>query len=233
MRTRRTLRNLAATLLAVFAASVVGVSAASLNGIAAASLGAWTVPGGTGAPTVLTWTDFTGANNTNLAGGTLNGGGTWIAQNGTWRSFSNQARSSNRARSNLTTHAGTTYASVEAQLHPGGNPSSGLVAMSDGNSYVWAELTKSSGGRIRLYEYVGGTATQLAEITGVGLPAYALMRLDASTDTIKVSWNSAVVLTYALTGSEIARFRSTGHDRFGLMANSDPATDFDDFHLDT
>ncbi len=233
MRTRRTLRNLAAMLLAVVAASAVAASAASLNGIAAADLGSWTVPGGTGAPTVLTWADFDGANNTKLAGTTLNGGGTWTGQNGTWRSVSNQARSSRKARSNLTTPVGTTNAAVEAQLHPGKNPSAGLIALSDGTSYVWAELTKSSGGRISLYEYVGGTATQLAQVSGVGLPASAIMRLDVGTDTVAVSWNGAVVLTYALTASEIARFRSAGHDRFGLMANGDSATRFDDFHVDS
>ena len=232
MRTRRSLRNLAATLVAVSVASAVGVSAASLNGIAVASLGSWSVPGGTGAPTVLTWADFTGANNTNLDGHALIGGGTWIAQNGTWRVTSAEARSSNATRSNLVTAVGSPDASVEATLSPGGNPSAGLVAMSDGASFVWAEFTKTSGGTIQLSMYATGTTTQLARVTGVGNPPTSVMRIDATTNTVEVSWNGVVVLTYALAPSEVALFKSAGHDRFGLMADRDTATRFDDFHID-
>ena len=233
MRTRRTLRNVTAIVMTVFVASALGVSAASLNGLAAAKLGAWNVPGTTGAPTVATWSNFTAPNNTNLNGAALNGGGTWIAQFGTWRVNSNRAGSSNTGFSNLTTSVGTVNAAVEATtIDLGGNPTAGLVALSNGTSFVFAQYEKSSGGRIRLFKYVSGTVTQLAEVTGAGGPVISPMRLDAITNTLKVSWNGAVVLTYSLTAAEAAVFKSAGHTRFGIIANGDPGTNFDDFHVD-
>jgi len=233
MRPRITLRNVTATLVAVIIASAVGASAATLNGIAAGSLGAWNVPGSTNAPTVLTWSSFTGANNTNLSGATLDGGGTWIAQFGTWRVRSNEATSNNVAFSNLTTSVGTVNAAVEATtIDLGGSPRSGLVAMSNGSSFLFSQYEKSSGGRVRLFKYVSGAVTMLAEATGTGGPVASAMRLDATTNTIKVSWNGAVVVTYSLTPAEVALFKSVGHTRFGIIANGDPGTDFDDFHID-
>lgn len=233
MRARRTLRTLTAILVAVFVGSAAGASAATLNGVATANLGAWNLPGTTGAPTVVTWSNFTAPNNTSLGGAALNGGGTWIAQFGTWKVSSNRAGSSNSGFSNLTTSAGTVNAAVEATtIDLGGNPTAGLVAMSDGASFVFAQYEKSSGGRIRLFKYVSGTVTQLAEVTGVGGPAISPMRLDAITNTLKVSWNGAVVLTYSLNAAEIALFKSAGHTRFGIIANGDASTNFDDFHVD-
>lgn len=233
MRTRRTLPHLSAILVAVIFASAVGVSAATLNGVAAASLGSWNVAGTTSAPTVLVWSNFLAPNNTNLNGATLNGGSTWIAQFGIWRVSSSHAGSSNAAFSNLTTSVGTVNAAVEATtIDLGGNPTAGLVAMSNGTSFIFSQYEKTSGGRIRLFKYVSGTVTQLAEATGTGIPAIAPMRLDATTNTMKVSWNGAVVLTYTLTAAEVALFKSAGHTRFGLMANGDPSTNFDTFHVD-
>lgn len=226
------LQNLTATLFAVVVASAVGVSAASLNGITAASIGAWNIPGSTGAPTVVTWSGFTARNNTSLNGAPLDGGGTWIAQFGTWRVKKNEATSSNTGYSNLTTSIGTVNAAAETTINLGGNPSSGLVAMSNGTSFVFAQYEKSSGGRVRLFKYVSGAVTLLGEATGTGGPAVSVMRLDATTNTIKVSWNGAVVVTYTLTATEVALFKSAGHTRFGIFADGDAATTFDDFHID-
>ncbi len=233
MRTRRTLQNFAAIAMTVIVASALGVSAASLNGIATAKLGAWNVPGTTGAPTVATWSSFTAPNNTNLNGAALNGGGTWIAQFGTWRVSSNRAGSSNAGYSNLTTSVGTVNAAVETTtVDLGGNPTAGVVAMSNGTSFVFAQYDKSSGGRTRLFKYVSGVVTQLAQATGVGGPVISSLRLDATTNNLAVSWNGAVVLTYTLTAAEVALFKSAGHTRFGIIANGDPSTNFDNFHVD-
>ncbi len=233
MRARRTLRSLTAILVAVFVGSAAGVSAATLNGVTTAKIGAWNMPGSTGAPTVTTWSSFTAPNNTDLNGAALNGGGTWIAQFGTWRVSSNRAGSSNSGFSNLTTSVGTVNAAVEATtIDLGGSPTAGLVAMSDGTSFVFAQYEKSSGGRIRLFKYVSGTVAQLAEVTGVGGPVISPMRLDATTNTLQVSWNGVVVLTYTLTAAEVALFKSAGHTRFGIIANGDPSTNFDNFHVD-
>ncbi len=222
----------AALTATVTTGSVAG--AAPLGPQTSRTLGAWIIPGGTGAPNVLTWSSFTGPNNTNLAGKALNGGGTWIAQFGTWKlSSKNTANSSNTALSNLTTAVGTVSAAVESTtLDFGGNPRAGLVALSNGTSFLYAVYTKTAGGTVQLYKYVSGVSTLLASTTGVGLPIVAPMRLDATTNTIRVWWDGTARLSYTLTASEVTLLKSAGHDRFGIIADGDASTNFDDFHVD-
>ncbi len=232
---RRKHRVLTATIVAVMTASIgtTAAWAATIGGLTNSTLSAWQMPAGLVAPTVVSWSGFPFRNNTNLDGAALEGGGTWIAQFGTWKATSNAATSNKAAYSNLTTDVGTVNAAVVATIDLTGNSSSGLVAMSNGASFVFAEYDKSSGGQIRLFKYVSGAVTQLALVTGLGKPALGVMQLDATTNTVKVSWNGAVVLSYALTAVELVTFKSPTYTRFGLLANNDPAARFDDIHFDT
>ena len=234
MRANRLLGIVIATTLTATVAFGSVAGAANLGPQAPQTLGAWIIPGGTGAPNVITWANFTGPNNTNLAATALNGGGTWIAQFGTWKlSSKNTANSSNTTLSNLTTAVGTVSAAVESTtLDFGGNPRAGLIGLSNGTSFVYAIYTKTAGGTVQLYKYVSGVSTLLASTTGVGLPIVAPMRLDAMTNTIRVWWDGTARLSYTLTASEVTLLKSAGHDRFGIIADGDASTTFDDFHVD-
>ena len=232
MGARRTLRNLAAILIAVFVALSVGVSAATLNGVAAAKIGAWNIPGTTGAPNVLAWANFNGTTGTNLNGQALNGGGTWSADIGTWTIQTNTAAASNTALANLVTSAGTNSASVFVTLTIGASARAGVLALDNTANAVYALYSKGAGGTVQLYKYNGGP-TLLATVTGIGTPASAIMKLDATTSTLKVSWNGAVVLSYTLTAAENAVFKTGTNLRYGIIADNDAVTRFDDFHVDS
>lgn len=217
--------------LAATAAGLVGASAASLNGATPAKLSAWNYPATNVAPTVLTWDDFNGANNTNLDGTTLDGGGTWSADIGTWRIQSNSARASNTALANLVTHVGTQNASVIVTLVTGGTSNAGLLANDNGTNALFVLYTKASGGTLTLYKYAGSSIS-LGSVTGVGSAASSTLKVDSTTTTIKVSWNGTQVLSYTLTPAEAVTYHSAGNNGFGVIANGDSATRFDNFHVD-
>jgi hypothetical protein len=231
MRVRQTLRTFTAISVAVIVALAVGVSAASLNGVAAAKLGAWNVPGTTSAPTVLAWANFNGTTGTNLNGQALNGGGTWTADIGTWTIQGNAAAAASTALANLVTSAGTNSASVLSTMTFGATARAGVLALDNSANAVYALYSKTAGGTVQLYKYNGG-ATLLATVTGVGTPTSAVMKLDATTSTLKVSWNGTVVLSYTLSAAEITVFKTGTNLRYGIIADSDSLTRFDDFHVD-
>jgi hypothetical protein len=231
MRRGRALRVVMSICLAATAAGLVGASAASLNGAATAKLGGWTYPQSISAPTVLTWANFTGTTGTNLGGRALNGPGSWVADVGTWTIQTNQAGSSNAAISNLDVSVGSQNASVLATLTIGASANAGLVANDNGTVALYALYSKAAGGTITLYKYSGG-ATVLATATGVGTPTSGTLKVDSTTTTIKVSWNGTQIISYALTAAEATTFHSAGNNRFGLIADSDAVTRFDDFHVD-
>lgn len=217
--------------LAASAAGLVGASAASLNGTNPAKIGGWNYPVSNIAPTVLTWEDFTGANNTNLDGATLNGGGTWAADIGTWRIQSNAANASNTALANLVTHVGTQNATAIVTFVTGATSNAGLLANDNGTNALFVLYTKTSGGTLTLYKY-SGSSISLGSVTGVGTAANSTLKIDSTTTTIKVSWNGTQVLSYTLTPAEAVTFHSAGNNGFGLIANGDSASRFDDFHVD-
>lgn len=217
--------------LAASATGLVGASAASLNGANPAKLGGWTYPQTIAAPTVLAWANFVGTNGTNLNGRALNAGGNWIADIGTWTIQSNTAAASNVAIANLGVATTTPSASVTATLTIGASANAGVLANDNGTVALYALYSRAGGGTIKLYKYSGG-ATVLATATGVGTPGSGTLRLDSTTTTIKVSWNGTQVLSYTLTAAETTALHGTANNRFGLIADSDSVTRFDDFHID-
>jgi hypothetical protein len=230
MRRARVLGLVTSVTLAATVAGGLGASAASLNGATSAPLGGWVYPATSVAPNVLAWASFNGATNTNLDGQALNGGGTWIVDTGSWRIQGNRARSSNTAMSNIGVDVGTPDAAVIVTLTVSGTTNAGVLANDDGTAALYALYSRSAGGTIRLYKYVGG-ATVLATATGVGTAA-GTIELDSRTTTVTVSWNGTQVLSYALTPTEAATLHGAGNSRFGLIADGDGTTRFDDFHVD-
>jgi hypothetical protein len=231
MQRRRVLGLVLSLSLVATAAGLVGASAASLNGAATARIGGWTYPATNVAPTVLTWASFTGANNTNLDGATLNGGGTWSADIGTWRIQSNAANAGNTALANLVTNVGTQNATVVATLVTGATSNAGVIANDNGTNALFVLYTKAAGGTLTLYKYAGSSVS-LSSVTGVGTAANSTLKLDSTTTTIKVSWNGTQVISYTLNPAEVVTFHSAANSRFGLIANGDSASRFDDFHVD-
>ena len=203
MRASRLLGIVVATTLfaTVTCGSVAG--AADLGPQAPKTLGAWVIPGGTGAPNVITWANFTGANGTNLNGRPLNGPGNWIVDTGVWTIQTNNTVSTNVAIANVDVNVGTQNAATLATLTIGATANSGLVALDNGTVAVYFLYSKAAGGTIRLYKYSGGPVV-LGTVTGVGTPASATMKLDATTTTMRVSFNGVLVLSYTLTAAEIA-----------------------------
>ncbi len=231
MRARRFSAFVTALGLVAAAAGLVGASAASLNGAVAADLGAWNVTQGTGARTVLTWSSFTGVDGTNLNGTALNGPGTWVAGAGTWTIRANAAASSNTVRSNLSVDVGTQNAIAVVTLTIGASARAGLIVNSNGTASLYALYSRGAGGTIQLYKN-NGTQTLLGTVTGVGRPASGLLEVDSTTTTIKVSFAGTQVLTYILTAAEAAIHHGATNTRFGLIADRDNRTRFDDFHVD-
>lgn len=214
--------------------TVGGGSVAGANPIgppASNVLTAFSMAASTGAPNVLTWADFTGANGTTLSGTALNGPGTWIVTGGTWTIQNNAAATTNVALARMDTDVGTQNATALAALTFGASAKAGLVALDNGTNLVYALYSTATGGTITLSEFTGSTVV-LGTVTGIGTPASAAMKLDASTNTLKVSFAGTVVLSYALTAAEITALKGATNTRFGLMANKDTVTRFDDFHVD-
>ena len=115
MRANRLLGIVVATTLCVTVAGGSVAGAQPIGPQTSKVLSSFSMAASTGAPNILTWANFTGTNGTNLSGKALNGGGTWIAQFGTWKlSSKNTANSSNTTLSNLTTAVGTVSAAVES-----------------------------------------------------------------------------------------------------------------------
>ncbi len=194
-------------------------------------LTAFSMAASTGAPNVLTWADFVGTNGTNLSGKALNGGGTWIVDGGKWTIQTNSAGSTNVALANMDTNVGTQNASALATLTFGATANAGLVALDNGTTALYALYSKAAGGTMTLYKYSGG-AVVLASMTGIGTPASALVKLDAMTSAIKVTFAGTQVLSYTLTAAEITALKGATNNRFGLMADADGTTRFDNFHVD-
>lgn len=215
----------------MFAAGGTAAHASSIGGLDTTSLGAWAIAGGTGASTVTTWADFTGADATNLVGLSLDGPGTWSVT-GSWTIQTNQAAASSAAVAKLWVPTGTENATAVATLTFGVTARAGLLVLFDATKGIYALYSEASGGTIELYKNNAGE-TLLASVTGVGTPASATMELDATTNTLKVSFAGTEVLTYTLTAGEITVFKNAANDGFGSVADFDTISRFDDFHVDS
>ena len=231
MRVNRLLGIVVATTMSVTIAGGSVAGAQAIGPQTSKVLSAFSMAASTGAPNVLTWANFAGTTGTNLSGKTLNGGGTWIVDGGTWTIQTNAAGSTNVALANMDTNVGTQNASALATLTFGAAANAGLVALDNGTTALYTLYSKAAGGTMTLYKYAGG-AVVLATATGIGTPASALVKLDASTSTIKVSFAGTQVLSYTLTAAEVTALKAAANNRFGLVADSDGTTRFDDFHVD-
>ncbi len=229
-RTHRPLRTLAAIALPLLLASGLLVAHAASVGLSSDQLAAFTVAGAPTVPTVLAWTDFSGPDGQSLASTPLSTGQSWTINAGNWTLNRNKATHNNTSMANAWVSAGTTSAAVQATLDFGATSRrAGVTLLGDATSYLYAVVDNGNNGQVLLYKRVGGTSTLLGSATNVGLPVTAVLRVEAFTNTIKVYFNGTLVITYTLTAPEVTQFKGATHVRYGIIADSDPQTDFDEF----
>src|SRR5262249_48080241 len=115
-------------------------------------------------PDPYLWDTFTGTNGTSLASHTMNAGGGWTIDSGTWQIQSNAASKTNSASANqiATADAGHSDLTVSADVTLGssGPWTAGLaLGFVDANNHLQLVLGGSGLQRVDLFEYSGGTYT--------------------------------------------------------------------------
>jgi hypothetical protein len=213
-------------------ASTGSSSAASLGPLASGSLGAWSLTGGTGAPTVAGWDNFTRPNGTNLNGQPTAGGGpAWQVITGTWTNTPNGAKSSNTADAAIVVDCGSSNLTTTAVMSmPLGNFSAGLTLKATGSWLLTVDYSSASSGRIDIATVFNGTETVLATVTGVGRTSPATLSATYTDGVVTVRLNGVQQLTTTLSwGNALLAGFST---RSGLYADSDALTTFDDFRCE-
>ena len=233
----------------VLLAGLVFAVLAGVGSAFAASLGVSTeevtvndVISSSGAPTVYAWDDFertvnplqgTAAPSTNLW---RNGVGSWLT-NGT------VARANtNSADANTLINAPTVDASMVVTITPiGGNPSPGVTFNDDGTDDMLLLYTKAGGGTLTLSTYFGPTRVFLAAATGIGPVGTAFeLRVTSNGPTITIFVNGSLVMSQTLAGANLCKFKDIGcppnggaNVGFGLWADKDTASTFDDFRIES
>lgn len=228
-------RALLATAVVVALAAGSAVAAAASLPTTRAMLFASDLVGSTGAPTVLAWSNFTGASGTNLSGKALNAGGAWTVHLGTFVIDTlNRGRATPAtAYANMSVNAGVVAASVEVVLtFTTTARRAGVTFNDDGSNGMFAEFSDLNGGQALLFKADTTGITQIGSALGLGAPASVTLRVDATTTTTKVFVNGVQKIAYTLTALESTTFRSAANTRFGLIADNDAGTRFDDFHVD-
>jgi hypothetical protein len=122
-------------------------------------------------------------------------------------------------------------AAVEATLSfPVTARRAGLTFDDDGTNGMYVVYTDVNGGSLFLYK-AAGAITQIASVTGVGVVATADLRVETFDPTVKVYLNGTLWLAYTLTAAERTTFKAAANTRFGLIADADANTRFDDFRV--
>jgi hypothetical protein len=229
-RPSRLLPTLGAVTLPALVASALLVAHAAAIGLSSKKLAAFTVTGGPTVPTVYAATDFTGTSGPSITTVPLPTGQTWTINAGTWTISNNEAAVSNTALANAWVSAGTNSAAVQVNLiFTQTSRRSGVTLLDNGTNRLYAVVSQQTGGRVQLYKQVGGTTTLLAAANGLGTPASAILRVEAFSSTINVYFAGALVITYVLNPTEVGQFEGPTNVRYGLMADGDSNTLFDDF----
>jgi hypothetical protein len=181
-------------------------------------------------PTVYAATDFTGTDGQSITAVPLATGQTWTINGGNWTIMGNEATHNNTPMANASVSAGTTSAAVQVTLDfPATARRAGVTLLGDATSFLYAVVDNGNGGQVLLYKRVGSTSTLLGSLTGVGLPQTAVLRVEAFTNTINVYFAGTLVISYTLNSAEVTQFKAATHVRFGIIADSDPQTNFNDF----
>jgi hypothetical protein len=200
----------------------------------------------TGAPAVVAWENFTGANNTDLNGTVTDGGGkTWSVNptGGTWSIRTNAARAST-ANSALVIDGGGPNRTVVATLLRSGSTNFDVGLTINGNAagtqFLTAEWTSAANGTLLLQKY-NGAFTTLASVNnlypgGIGTaPASIVLSLSSlGSNVVTASVNGVGVLSTTLSAADVATYKNATHQLLGLYRGTtgNAAPLWDDLHED-
>ena len=200
--------------------------------------------GVSGAPTVYGWDDFDRVLNP-LQGTSTTGGMVWIPQIGTWATNGSTASTPvSTANANVLINVPTVDASLVVTINPGtGTARTGVTFNDDGDDNMLLLYSASGGGTLTMSTYFGPTRVSLASITGVGNPNTSFeLRVTSIGPTITVFVNGTLSMTQTLTGTNLCKFKDTGpgcvsdgqpNVGFGLWAESDTRSTFDNFRIES
>ncbi len=228
----------------VAAAALSGLStasAASLGGVAAPDIAAFDQASTVNAPTVLAWENFDGANGTAINNTNPDWGpGVWRSLGGTWTVQGNQASVTSAPLGSINIHVtGVSDAAVEATLHRNGSNTfdAGLLFNDNDYSVLLVRWRNNNNGSIELYKWNNGY-TRLARVRNLyngatPTPASITLRVRTVGSLVEVFIDGGLVLTHTLNAGDTTTFKNAAHDGWGLWAERDATTTFDDFHVDT
>jgi hypothetical protein len=206
------------------------IAHAAVIGLLSNNLAAFDLTGTPPVPTVYAATDFTGTDGQSITAVPLATGQTWTINAGNWTIQGNEATHNNTPMASAWVSAGTTSAAVQVTLDfPATARRGGVTLLGDATSFLYAVVDNGNGGQVLLYKRVGTTSTLLGSLIGIGLPSTGVLRVEAFTNTINVYFAGTLVISYTLTPAEVTQFKAATHTRFGIIADSDPQTAFNDF----
>ena len=202
------------------------------------------ITGPSGAPTVYSWDNFDRVT-TPLEGTASPGGLVWKPQIGTWPLNGTTVRTNtSNADANVVMDLSVLDAAMVVTMFPvGANARPGLTFNDDGSNNMLLLYSSAGGGTLTLSTYFGTTRVFLASTAGVGAPGTSFeVRVVSLGPTITVFVNGTLRLTQTLTGTNLCKFKDTGtgctpdgraNVGFGLWADKDTVSFFDDFRLES
>ncbi len=237
-------RRVFVAVAAVLAAGFAGRAFAASLSLNSDQTTTQNITGTTGAPTVYSWDNFD-RTTTPLESQTSPGGLVWKPQIGTWPLNGTTVRTNtNNADANVIMDLATLDAAMVVTMTPvGTNARPGLTFNDDGSNNMLLLYSSAGGGTLTLSTYFGTTRVFLASTAGVGAPGTSFeVKVVSLGPTITVFVNGTLRLTQTLTGTNLCKFKDTGagctpdanaNVGFGLWADKDTSSFFDDFRLES
>ncbi len=220
------------TVVLLVAVMLTGASAASLGGLRVVRLFARTVAASSGAPQVFTSDGFTAANGTNLNGRVPLVGPAWEVDVPTFSITANQLAANGAGLVNALVQTGRLDARAEVTLTVGAAINSGIIFNDNNVRALYVLWNQAGGGRLRLIGYNGGPVT-IVTVTGVGVVSPSVLRVESQANQIRVFLNGVLRINYTLTVGEVALYRTATNTRWGLIADTDSTTRFDNFRVES
>ena len=189
-------------------ATVGYANAATLGGITTRTLGAFSVSGGSSAPTVAGCDDFTGTNGVSLNSRAATvaapcANRTWTVHVGAWTIQSNRAAANATAAAVATQNVTASGASARVELTSlnTGSRSGGVVVSHNGTTtYLAAVAIDGSPDRTELRLVNAGVPTVLAS-ANTPLATTNTIRLSRAGAAVTVELDSSTVLSYTLSAA--------------------------------
>lgn len=172
-------------------------------------------------PTVLLSDAFTDADTTPLASHTMDVGGGWTEDAGTWTVTSNTARDAGAGSGYATADAGQLDIDVQVTFTTAAINNSGIVSrFANTPNFALFSITGT------LFIFIANVPTDRGSSAfTIGDGDILGMRWDG--DTVVCHRNGVDLFSYTLDGTEIAAIGTA--TRVGLRANADGTARFDDF----